>query len=74
MAERSREKLRVIKKNTNLDTIPCGVWDRVRHVLAERQMTHRQFASAMGTQFCGSTLWKHSPSRARLAEVVRADR
>jgi replicative DNA helicase len=70
MAERSREKLRVIKKNTNLDTIPCGVWDRVRHVLAERQMTHRQFASAMGTQFCGSTLWKHSPSRERLSRVA----
>ena len=29
-------------------------------------MTHREFASAMGSQFCGSTMWKHAPSRARL--------
>ena len=29
-------------------------------------MTHRQFAGAMGTKFCGSTMWKHAPSRARL--------
>jgi replicative DNA helicase len=29
-------------------------------------MTHRQFAAAMGTQFCGSTMWKHAPSRSRL--------
>ena len=34
--------------------------------MAGRQMTHRQFAAAMGTKFCGSTLWKHSPSRPRL--------
>ena len=29
-------------------------------------MTHRQFAAAMGTKFCGSTMWKRAPSRARL--------
>ncbi len=33
-------------------------------------MTHREFASAMGTQFCGSTMWKHAPSRQRLARVA----
>jgi replicative DNA helicase len=34
--------------------------------MKSRQMTHRQFAAAMGTKFCGSTMWKHAPSRARL--------
>jgi replicative DNA helicase len=33
-------------------------------------MTHRQFAAAMGTQFCGSTKWKHAPSRERLGRVA----
>src|SRR5260370_37894994 len=33
-------------------------------------MTHRQFAAALGTQFCGSTLWKHAPSRERLSRVA----
>ncbi|HEY6277633.1 MAG TPA: replicative DNA helicase [Streptosporangiaceae bacterium] len=70
MAETARQKLMVIKSNTNLDTIPREVWERVRSVLVERQMTHREFGAALGTQFCGSTLWKHAPSRDRLARVA----
>ncbi|MGO8960150.1 MAG: replicative DNA helicase, partial [Streptosporangiaceae bacterium] len=56
--------------NPNVDTIPADVWGRVRAVLAEQKMSDRQFAAAIGTQFCGSTLWKHSPSRGRLAKVA----
>ena len=70
MAEKSRQKLLAIKGNTNLDTIPREVWDRVRSVLVERQMTQRQFAAALGTQYCGTTLWKHAPSRERLGRVA----
>jgi replicative DNA helicase len=70
MAERVRGNLTAIKGNTNLDTIPREVWDRVRGVLVERQMTHREFAAAIGTQFCGSTLRKHAPSRERLAKIA----
>jgi replicative DNA helicase len=70
MAERARANLVAIKGNTNLDTIPGDVWDRVRGVLVERQMTHREFAAAIGRQFCGSTLWKHAPSRERLARIA----
>jgi replicative DNA helicase len=70
MAERARANLTAIKGNTNLDTIPREVWDRVRGVLVERQMTHREFAAAIGTQFCGSTLWRHAPSRERLARIA----
>ncbi|MEY8013628.1 replicative DNA helicase [Mycobacterium servetii] len=53
-------------RNTNLDTVPKAVWVQVREALSARQMTHREFAAAMGAQFCGSTMWKHSPSRSRL--------
>jgi replicative DNA helicase len=70
MARRSQEMLRVVKGNTNLDTIPRDVWDRVKVVLAEQHMTHREFSAALGTKFCGSTLWKHAPSRERLARVA----
>ena len=70
MAEKSRQKLMAIKGNTNLDTIPREVWDRVRSVLVERQMTQRQFAAALGTQFNGSALWKRAPSRERLGRVA----
>jgi replicative DNA helicase len=70
MAEKSRQKLMAIKGNTNLDTIPREVWNRVRSVLVERQMTQRQFAAALGTQYCGTTPWKHAPSRERLGRVA----
>jgi replicative DNA helicase len=56
--------------NTNVDTIPSEVWKRVRQVLLDQTMSHRQFAAAMGTQFCGSTLWKRAPSSGRLSRVA----
>jgi replicative DNA helicase len=62
--------LRDIRPNTNLDTVPKEVWSRVREVLTEQQVSHRQFAAAMGTQFSGSAAWKHTPSRERLARVA----
>ncbi len=62
--------LRDVRGNTNLDTIPQQVWSQVRHVLTEQKMPHRAFAAAMGTQFSGSTMWKHAPSRQRLAKVA----
>uniref|UniRef100_UPI000DD3D745 replicative DNA helicase n=1 Tax=Kribbella monticola TaxID=2185285 RepID=UPI000DD3D745 len=62
--------LRDVRANTNLDTIPKEVWSQVRQVLSERKVSHREFAAAMGTQFSGSTLWKHAPSRQRLAKVA----
>jgi replicative DNA helicase len=55
-----------VVRNTNLDTVPREVWGQVKASLVSRAMTHREFAAAMGTQFCGSTMWKHSPSRPRL--------
>jgi replicative DNA helicase len=62
--------LRGVTANPNVDTVPRDVWDRVREVLEEKKLSHRQFAAAMGTQFCGSTLWKRAPSRTRLAKVA----
>lgn len=53
-------------RNPNLDTVPKEVWTQVREALSVKHMTHREFAAAMGIQFCGSTLWKHGPSRSRL--------
>jgi replicative DNA helicase len=62
--------LESVPRNPNVDTIPREVWQRVRAVLAQQQLSHRQFAAAMGTQFCGSSLWKHAPSRERLGRVA----
>ena len=70
MAARCEQMLQPVHVNTNLDTVPREVWDRVRNVLQERQMSQRQFSAALGTKFCGSTLRKHAPSRERLARVA----
>jgi replicative DNA helicase len=65
-----------VVRNTNLDTVPREVWTQVKTSLVSQAMTQRQFAAAMGTQFCGSTMWKHAPSRSRLhhAAAVLEDR
>jgi len=65
-----QQMLLPIGVNTNLDTVPKEVWIRVRSALQERQMSHRAFSAALGTQFCGSTLWKHAPSRTRLTRIA----
>jgi replicative DNA helicase len=62
--------LRSVKANPNLDTVPIEVWDTVKGILAEKKITHREFAAAMGTSFCGSTAWRHAPSRQRLSRVA----
>lgn len=69
-AMRLLEIVREIQANTNVDTVPKDVWQDVRQVLAEKGITHREFAAALGSQFCGSTMWKHSPSRERLGRIA----
>ncbi|MGH3500840.1 MAG: replicative DNA helicase [Nocardioidaceae bacterium] len=63
-------ELRSVVGNTNNDTVPQQVWEKVRGLLTTKSMTHRQFATGTGTQFCDSTMWKHSPSRSRLAQAA----
>lgn len=69
-AEECAGRLRDLTGNTNIDTVPKEVWSRVKAVLAERSMSQRAYAAAMETQYCGTTLWKHAPSRERLGRVA----
>ncbi|ODQ89661.1 replicative DNA helicase [Mycolicibacterium flavescens] len=48
------------------DTVPKAVWGTVRQALAEKHVTHREFADLMNTRFCGSAMWKHNVGRRRL--------
>ena len=70
MARICGQMLRPLRVNTNLDTVPQEVWNRVRRALQERQMPHREFAAAMGTQFCGSTALEARTRQERLARVA----
>ena len=64
------DRLDDIVGRANADSVPIEVWNKVRRLLAEQRMTHRDFAAVLGSRFCGSTMWKHAPSRSRLARVA----
>jgi replicative DNA helicase len=52
--------------NTNVDTVPLGVWNLVKSERVRVGITERQFQAAIGTNYCGTTLYKSCPSRERL--------
>ncbi len=62
--------LQKVRSNPNVDTIPSDVWSHVRSEMRETGVTTRALAAALGVSYCGSTLFKHSPSRRRLALVA----
>jgi len=58
--------------NTNVDTIPVGVWDIVKAERVRAGLTERQFQAAIGTHYCGTALYKTCPSRERLMRCAEA--
>jgi replicative DNA helicase len=56
--------------NTEVDMVPLQVWDRVREVMVDEDMTSRELETAMGTAYRGSTMRRHSRSRERLGRVA----
>ncbi len=72
-----RERLATVEPNTNVDTVPVEVWSRVREGLVSSGITTRSFQAELGTTYCGSSLYRHAPSRDRLqrvADIVDDDR
>jgi replicative DNA helicase len=69
-ADELRERLAGLVSNTNVDTVPAEVWARVRASMRESDVTVRRLAAHLGTAYCGSALYKCSPSRERLARVA----
>ena len=58
--------------NTNADTLPLQVWDLVKAERIRAGLTERQFQAAIGTHYCGTTLYKACPSRERLLRCAEA--
>jgi replicative DNA helicase len=46
------------------------VWDTVRELMRGQSVTTRAFQAALGTKYCGSSLYRVSPARARLSKVA----
>jgi replicative DNA helicase len=73
--ETARELAKVLADratNTNVDTVPLGVWDVVKGERVRAGLTERQFQAAIGTNYCGTTLYKSCPSRERLLRCADA--
>jgi replicative DNA helicase len=58
--------------NTNMDTLPIQVWKLVKAERIRAGLTERQFQAAIGTHYCGSTLYKSCPSPERLLRCADA--
>jgi replicative DNA helicase len=69
-AGRLLEVIRDTKANSNLDTVPLAIWDSVREVMSERGVTSRARQASIDVQYNGSALYRHAPSRERLARVA----
>jgi replicative DNA helicase len=69
-AAKAIEVLRSITPNTNNDTVPRAIWNRVKTAMAAKGVTARALAQGLDTAYCGSTLYQHSPSRERLGRVA----
>ncbi|HKA82851.1 MAG TPA: replicative DNA helicase [Acidimicrobiales bacterium] len=69
-ADELRGRVQAVVPNTNVDTVPVAVWRRVKEAMRDGAITARQLAAGLGTAYCGSTLYRHAPSRSRLARVA----
>ncbi len=56
--------------NTNVDTVPIDVWQVVKAERVRAGLTEREFQAAIGTHYCGTTLYKSCPSRERLTRCA----
>ena len=57
-----------VKSNTNVDTLPREIFDRVRALMQEHGISHRTMAALRGTAYGGSSHFSFAPSRSLLAD------
>ena len=62
-AELLRQALRMVRSNTNVDTVPQEWFAQVKDVMAEQGISQRAMASARGTSYGGTAHFSFAPSR-----------
>ena len=75
-ARRLRGVLESVVPNTNADTLPREVFDRVKAAMQEQGISQRTMAAMRGTSYGGSAHFKFAPSRAVVAgyaEILEDD-
>jgi replicative DNA helicase len=56
--------------NPNVDVLPLEIWQEVRARRTHLGMSERTFQAAIGMSYCGSSLYRSAPSRARLLRIA----
>jgi replicative DNA helicase len=64
-------RLGAVRSNTNVDTLPAGVFAQVRTRMSERGVTTRAMANLRGTSYGGSSHFRFAPSRDTLADYAQ---
>ena len=59
-----------VEANTNVDTIPVEVFDRVRALMKDAGISHRAMAGIRGTSYGGNAHFSFSPTRQVLQEYA----
>lgn len=62
--------------NTNVDTLPMEIWDRVKAAMESRGVSQRAMAAARGTRYGGVSHFRFAPSRKTIrsyAEALQSD-
>lgn len=68
--ERLRALLENRVGNTNVDTLPTEVWQRVGATMQGRGLSQRQMAAARGTSYGGTSHFRFAPSRATVLDYA----
>ncbi len=75
-AEQLRLHLLNTVENTNVDTLPREIFEQVKALMQQQEMTQRQMATARGTSYGGSSHFRFAPSRETLesyAAILHSD-
>ena len=75
-AARLAPLLQELAANTNVDTLPIAVFERVKAMMNERGVTQRAMANLRGTSYGGTSHFSFAPSRtvvASYAEILDDD-
>jgi replicative DNA helicase len=62
-AERLREILHGVSRNTNVDTLPIEIFAQVKALMVARGVSQRTMAAMRGTSYGGSSHFSFAPSR-----------
>ena len=68
--ERLLDIVRITDTAIGVEELPIDVWEDVRGVLEQRDLTTADLAVALGPDYPGSVMWKTVPTRGRLAQIA----